>query len=597
MLKSIGCGELGIPQLGEEVTLAGWIHRRRDHGGLTFVDLRDKTGIVQVVINPDSAPEVHRAAGELRNEWVIQIIGSVNKRPLGTENTNLPTGLVEIETQTLTVLNTSKTPPFYINEDVEVEESLRLEYRYLDLRKTRMQQNLILRHKAVKFIRDFLDAQGFFEIETPILIRSTPEGARDFLVPSRLQQGHFYALPQSPQQLKQLLMVSGIEQYFQIARCFRDEDLRADRQPEFSQLDLEMSFVEQEDILSLIETLYTDLVAGIAPTKRIISPFPRITYTEALDLYGTDAPDIRFGLTLVDITNSLVDSDFQVFRSTIASGGIVKGFTAPNCSDFTRKQLDELINFVKSTGAKGLVTIALDKSCNNIDDLDIDQVTSIAAKYLPVEKIRDICRKLSANPGDLIMLIAGDSNDVNRSLSELRNEMGTRLNLKDPDLLAFAFVLDFPLLEWHPDDDRWDSPHNPFSAPKSEDAHLLDTDPGLARAQQYDLACNGYEVGGGSIRNHTREMQEKIFQLLGYSKNDMQKQFGQILDALEYGAPPHGGIANGIDRLIMLLADEDNIRETIAFPKTQSGTDLLFNAPSEVSNAQLAELKIDITKK
>ena len=390
MLKSISCGELGTEHLGQEITLAGWIHRRRDHGGLIFIDLRDRAGIVQVIINPDLAPEAHLAAGELRNEWVVQVIGTVNKRPPGTENTQLPTGQIEIEALALTVLNPSKTPPFYINEDVDVEESLRLTYRYLDLRKNRMQQNLILRHKTVKFIRDFLDAKQFLEIETPILIRSTPEGARDFLVPSRLQQGHFYALPQSPQQLKQLLMVSGIERYFQIARCFRDEDLRADRQPEFSQLDLEMSFVEEEDILSLIETLYTKLVEVIAPTKRIISPFPRITYTEAMNLYGTDAPDIRFGLKLVDISETLVDSDFQVFRASISSGGIVKGFTAPNCSEFTRKQLDELINFVQSTGAKGLVTIALDKSCNDIDNLEMDHVTSIAAKYLPLEKVLDI---------------------------------------------------------------------------------------------------------------------------------------------------------------------------------------------------------------
>ena len=593
MKNRIYCNQVNISQAGSTLTVAGWVHRRRDHGGLIFIDLRDKSGILQVVFNPDINPEAHSLVQEVRSEWVLKIDGTVAKRPLGTENTQMDTGYVELHASNLNILNSSKVPPFYINEDQKIDETLRLEYRYLDLRRERLQKNIRLRYQVVKFMRDFLDKDGFVEIETPILIKSTPEGARDFLVPSRLQRGSFYALPQSPQQLKQLLMVAGFERYFQIARCFRDEDLRADRQPEFTQLDLEMSFVDEDDVLDLIENLYVSLIKELTPNKKVITPLMRLSYHESMEKYGSDKPDLRFGLELATLTDIALESKAQVLHNVVSSGGIVKGFRAPGCSGYSRKQIDELIEIAKDSGAAGLVTIGIEGS-GSIDELEMEEVRSGLSRHLTIEEVKGICSRVGADRGDLILIVAGDSIIANRTLSVLRQEMGGRLGLTDPDVLALAWVVNFPLLEWKPDENRWDSPHNPFSSPKDEHADLLLSKPGSVIAKQYDLVCNGFEMGGGSIRNHKVGMQKKIFELMGHSEQQMYSEFGQLLNALEYGAPPHGGIACGVERLVMLLADEENIRETMAFPKTQSGSDLLFGSPSPVSEVQLNELGLQV---
>jgi len=533
LLKSHNCGELNKKHVGVKVALAGWVDRRRDHGGLIFIDLRDREGIVQVVFNPEISKQCHEIASEMRNEYVVRVSGEVAPRPPGTENLKLATGEIEVIAHNTAILNPSKTPPFYINEDVEVEESLRLKYRYLDLRRPRMKENLLLRHQVVKFIRDFLDAKRFIEVETPILIKSTPEGARDYLVPSRLHAGKFYALPQSPQQLKQLLMVAGVEKYFQIAKCFRDEDTRTDRQPEFTQLDLEMSFIDKEDILNLMQELFTSMVETIKPEMCLIKPFPRFSYAETMERYGTD-----------------------------------------------------------KLGAKGLITIALGTSSGSLNDLTIEMVRSVVAKYLTLDQIKDMTKRLEAKLGDLLLIVAGKPDLVNMVLGELRQEMGRRLELADPNLLTFAFILNFPLLRWDEEARRWESEHHPFTAPWDEDVPLLDTAPETVRGKHYDVVCNGYEIGGGSIRIHTAELQRKMFRLLGYGDEEIDDRFGHMLEAFEYGAPPHGGIALGIDRIVMLLAGEETIREVIAFPKNQSAVDLTFNAPSSVTEDQLAELHL-----
>jgi aspartyl-tRNA synthetase len=575
--------------VGQEVTLAGWIHRRRDHGGMAFIDLRDSSGIVQIVFNPQILEGVYQVVSSLRNEFVIQVTGEVVPRPEGTKNPKLASGEVEIMAKEVSILNASKTPPFYINEDDEVEESLCLENRYLYLRRPRMKDNIILRHKVIKFLRDFLDAKGFIEIETPILIKSTPEGARDYLVPSRTNPGRFYALPQSPQQLKQILMVAGFERYFQIARCFRDEDLRADRQPEFTQLDLEMSFVEEEDVLQLMEELLTSLMETVKPDMKVLTPFPRLSYTEAMERYGTDKPDMRFGIELKDVTDIAAQTDFDVFRSAINKGGKVKGICVPGYAYYSRHQLDELIELVKGYGAQGLITMAITG-----ESFTPSEVKSAATKYLTQEQIKKLITKFEAKSGDLLLIVGDKLELVDKVLSELRCEMAHRLSLLDDSLLTFAFIVDFPLFEWDEATHCWGTMHHPFTAPQQKDMPLLDKEPDKVHGRHYDVVCNGCELGSGSIRIHQRHIQEKIFRLLGYSEAEMENRFGTLLKAMEYGAPPHGGIAIGLDRLVMLLAKEKTIREVIAFPKNQNAEDLMFDAPSSADKEQLDELNLEL---
>ena len=594
MLKSHSCGELNRTHVGSQVTLAGWVHRRRDHGGLTFIDLRDREGIVQVVYNPELAAECHRIATEMRNEYVVSVTGKVSLRPEGTVNPKLPTGEIEIIAEETKILNPSLTPPFYINEDVEVDENIRLKYRYLDIRRERMKDNLILRHRVIKYMRDFLDKRGFIEVETPILIKSTPEGARDYLVPSRLHPGEFYALPQSPQQIKQLLMVAGMEKYFQIAKCFRDEDNRADRQPEHTQLDIEISFVEEEDIFNLIEELYTSMIEKLKPEFKPLKPFPRLSYADVMERFGSDKPDLRFGMELADLSDIAAGTEFGVFSRAVTEGGKVKGICAPGCAGYSRGQLDELNKLVRTLGAAGILTIALDSSAGSLDDITIDNVKSVASKYLTVEQVKAIAERMNAGPGDLMLIAAGNIKMVNMVLDTLRNEMGKRLYLIPKDQLAFAFIVDFPLFEYDEKLGRWDSVHHPFSAPKDEDIPYIDTAPEKVTGRQYDLVCNGYELASGSIRIHQREIQNKVFNLLGYKDEEIRARFGHLLDAFEYGAPPHGGIAPGVDRLVMLLAGEENIREVMAFPKNQAAMDLTLNAPSPVSDEQLTELHLKL---
>lgn len=583
MYKSQRCGELRAEHAGQQVTLAGWVHRRRVMGGVNFIDLRDRWGLVQVVSDVEGFSEAHNALSDVRNEWVIQVVGTVRLRPVEARNANLETGDVEVVAEKVTVLNEAKNPPFDINQETAVSEALRLKYRYLDLRRERMQRNLVLRSKVTTFIRHYLSEQGFIEVETPILFKTTPEGARDYLVPSRVHPGEFYALPQSPQQLKQLLMVAGVEKYFQIARCFRDEDQRGDRQPEFTQLDMEMSFVQREDVLELVEGLMTEMVKTVVTpmTGRglLNDPFPRLTYAEAMDKYGNDKPDIRFGLHLKDVTAVTRETGFKVFDEAL----LVKGLNAPGCGSYSRKQIDALTEIAKGEKAKGLAWAAIGED---------GEVRSSFGKFISADLMAELVAALDGKPGDLLLFVADTFEITNEALATLRLHFGEALGLRDPNVLSFCWVVDFPLVFWNPEEERWDPSHHLFTSPLLEDIPLMDSNPGKARGSQYDLVCNGYEVAGGSIRIHQRWLQEKMFTLIGLPEDVAQERFGHMLAAFEFGTPPHGGIAPGIDRLVMLFAGEANIREVMAFPKNQQAMDLMAGAPSVVEPKQLKELHI-----
>jgi len=583
MNRTHSATDIGLINSGEIVTICGWVDARRDHGGLIFVDLRDRSGIIQVVFNPERNGVAFHLAEGVRGEYVVAVTGEVCPRPKDTENPNLKTGQIEIYADRMEVLNTAKTPPFYIENGIDVDELLRLRYRYLDLRRPEMKDNLILRHRVIKEIRDYLDERGFIEIETPILGRSTPEGARDYLVPSRLHPGEFFALPQSPQQYKQMLMVAGMEKYFQIARCFRDEDLRADRQPEFTQLDLEMSFIDEEDIINLIEGMIPRLFKE-GCSRDIATPFPRITYDEAMLKYGTDQPDLRFDWQINDITELVADVEFKVFSSAIAAGGVVRALNAKTCGAFTRKEIDDLGRMAVDFGAKGLAWI----------NVTATELKSPITKFFTEEKIQAILETLQAEPGDLLLFAADQPELVAKVLGVLRLHLGRRLQLADHRELAFAWINDFPLVEYDKEEERYVAVHHMFTAPRSQDLDLIEHNPGTARARAYDLVLNGIEIGGGSIRIHRRDVQEKMFAAVGLSPDEAAEKFGFMLDAFEYGAPPHGGIAFGIDRLVMLMAGRDSIRDVIAFPKTQSAACPMTDAPSTVSPKQLRELSLKL---
>ncbi len=592
MLKTNNCAELGKKDVGKKVKLAGWVDRRRDHGQLIFIDLRDRSGIVQVVFNAETSGTCHEMASQLRNEFVLQVEGEVAARLPGMENPKLPTGEIEVIVERSEILNTSKTPPFYINEDSDVNENVRLKYRYLDLRRDRMKNNILLRHEVIKFMRQYLYDRGFIEVETPILIKSTPEGARDYLVPSRLYAGKFYALPQSPQQLKQLLMVAGIEKYFQVAKCFRDEDSRSDRQPEFTQLDIEMSFIEEEDILALLEGLFTSIVETLKPDLKINKPFLRLPFAEAMDKYGSDKPDLRFGLEISDLTDIAAATEFAVFKTVIAQGGRIKAICAPGCAAYTRSQLDELNTLVQQLGAAGLLTISLGNAPGNLSDLTMDMVKSRAAKFITLEQVKQIAERSGAKMGDLLLIVAGKPEMALAVLGEMRREMAKRLSLIDPHELKFAFIVDFPLLNWNKEEGRWEAMHHPFTQPRESEMDLLESAPEKVHGRHYDFVCNGYEIAGGSIRIHNTDLQRRIFRLMGYEDEKINQLFGHLLEAFEYGAPPHGGVAPGIDRFVMLLQGEETIRDVIAFPKNQNAYDMMLEAPAPVSQKQIDELHL-----
>jgi aspartyl-tRNA synthetase len=581
--RTRSAGELRAQNVGEEVRLAGWVHRRRDHGGLIFIDLRDRCGITQVTFDPDRA-EVFVAAEGLRPEWSISVEGEVVRRPAGNENPDLPTGEVEVEATGLAVLNESETPPFEIDRDRPVDELLRLRYRYLDLRRPRVRDNIVFRHRVVKHMRDYLDERGFIEIETPLLTRSTPEGARDYLVPSRLYPGQFYALPQSPQQFKQLLMVAGFERYFQIARALRDEDQRGDRQPEHTQLDLEMSYTTQQEILDLVEGLYVEIVEQLTDKKIFEKPFPRLSYAEAKDRFGSDKPDIRFGLELADISDVACSSEFKVFRGAVESGGSVRGISVGGLGALSRRELDELTAVAATGGARGLAHLRVEE----------DGLTGPVAKFFSPEEQAALRERLGAEHGDYMFFVADKDAVVFESLNRLRLHLRDELGLADSDVLGLCWVTDFPLFDWNEDEGRIEPMHHMFTMPREEDLPLLVSDPLKVVGQLYDLVANGVELASGSIRIHRPDLQQKVFDVIGIGPEEAESRFGAILTAFRYGAPPHGGIAPGVDRLIMVLRDQPNIREVMAFPKTQAARDEMMDAPGPVAEGQLEELHIAV---
>ncbi|TLS39285.1 aspartate--tRNA ligase [Pseudalkalibacillus caeni] len=581
------CGEIRESDIGTEVQLKGWVQKRRDLGGLIFIDLRDRSGIVQVVFNPEVSREALELAEKVRSEYVLDIKGEVVGRDQSTVNPNLPTGEIEIRATHLEILNAAKNPPISISNDIDVSEELRLKYRYLDLRRPVMQETFKMRHRVTKLIRDFLDQEEFLEIETPMLTKSTPEGARDYLVPSRVHPGSFYALPQSPQIFKQLLMASGFERYYQVVRCFRDEDLRADRQPEFTQVDIETSFLDKEDLIAMMESMMANVLKE-AKGETAETPFPRMTYQEAMDRYGSDKPDTRFGMEFVDVSELVKESDFKVFSGAVANGGAVKGINAKGAAgNYSRKDIDALTDFVKTYKAKGLAWLKVEE----------EGLKGPIAKFFNDELAGSLKTAFNAEAGDLLLFVADSKPVVADSLGTLRLKLGKELGVIDESKFNFLWVMDFPLMSYDEEVGRYFAEHHPFTSPLKEDMHLLESDPGSVRANAYDLVLNGYELGGGSQRIYQREIQEKMFKALGFTEEQAKEEFGFLMEAFEYGTPPHGGIAFGLDRLVMLLAGRTNLRDTIAFPKTASASDLLTEAPSAVSQEQLKELHLEVTKK